>query len=64
MRFSCLLVIPPYGLNVLRIQIKILSWMTRTALELIGQSGFGYSFDDFTEDSTRSAYAVSVKQYM
>ena len=60
-----LLIVPLYGLNVLRrIQIEILSWMTRTALELIGQSGFGYSFDDFTEDSTRSVYAVSIKQYM
>ena len=48
---------------MLRIQIEILSWMTRTALELIGQSGFGYSFDDLAEDSVPSPYAVSVKKF-
>ncbi|KAF8198596.1 cytochrome P450 [Pholiota molesta] len=32
-------------------EIEVLLWMTRTALELIGQSGLGYSFDGLTEDS-------------
>ena len=48
---------------MLRIQIEILSWMTRTALELIGQSGFGYSFDNLAEGSVPSPYAVSVKKF-
>ena len=30
--------------------IDILGWMGRTALELIGQGGLGYSFDPLTED--------------
>ncbi|PPQ74552.1 hypothetical protein CVT24_004346 [Panaeolus cyanescens] len=31
-------------------EIDMLSWMGRTALELIGQSGFGHSFDDLTDN--------------
>ena len=30
--------------------VNILGWMGRTALELIGQGGLGYSFDPLTED--------------
>ncbi len=45
-------------------QIELLSWMTRTALELIGQSGFGYSFDSMTETSVPHLYALSVKRYV
>ncbi|KAG2007200.1 cytochrome p450 [Coprinopsis cinerea AmutBmut pab1-1] len=41
--------------------IDILAWMTRTALELIGQSGLGYSFDPMTEDGEEHPYSVSVK---
>ncbi|KAF6748132.1 cytochrome P450 [Ephemerocybe angulata] len=41
--------------------IDILSWMTRTALELIGQSGFGYSFDSLKPDSTQHPFGVSLK---
>jgi hypothetical protein len=44
-------------------QIDVLSWVSRTALELIGQSGFGYSFDDLTEDAVPHAYAVVVNQF-
>lgn len=37
--------------------------MGRTALELISQSGFGYSFDDLAEeDYTESSYSVALKQ--
>ncbi|EIN13011.1 cytochrome P450 [Punctularia strigosozonata HHB-11173 SS5] len=31
-------------------EIDILTWMTRTALELIGQAGLGYSFDPLTHE--------------
>lgn len=27
--------------------IDMLEWISRTALEVIGQTGLGYSFDDF-----------------
>ncbi|KAI0760472.1 cytochrome P450 [Fomes fomentarius] len=33
------------------VEIDMLSWMGRTALELIGQAGLGYSFDSLTADS-------------
>ncbi|KAF5360936.1 hypothetical protein D9756_005075 [Leucocoprinus leucothites] len=47
-------------------EIDILHWMTRTALELIGQSGMGYSFDSLkneagSEDS--HSYSRSVKRF-
>ncbi|CCM01001.1 uncharacterized protein FIBRA_03049 [Fibroporia radiculosa] len=32
-------------------EIDMLSWMGRTALELIGQGGLGYSFDPLTEEA-------------
>lgn len=35
--------------------------MTRTALELIGQSGLGYSFDPLTEDGKEHRFSVSAK---
>ncbi|KAH9481363.1 Cytochrome P450 monooxygenase 91 [Psilocybe cubensis] len=34
-------------------EVDIADWMTRLALELIGQSGLGYSFDALTEDAVR-----------
>ncbi|KDR76351.1 hypothetical protein GALMADRAFT_67729, partial [Galerina marginata CBS 339.88] len=43
-------------------EIDLLFWMTRTALELIGQSGLGYSFDPLTEDGVPHPYSTSVKQ--
>ncbi|KAJ3541618.1 hypothetical protein NMY22_g3820 [Coprinellus aureogranulatus] len=41
--------------------IDVLEWMTRTALELIGQSGFGYSFDDLEPDGQQHPFALSLK---
>ncbi|KAF8962739.1 cytochrome P450 [Flammula alnicola] len=43
-------------------EIDVLSWMTRTALELIGQSGLGYSFDSLTEGGIPHPYSTSTKQ--
>ena len=33
-------------------EIDMLAWMSRTALELMGQAGLGYSFDPLEMDST------------
>lgn len=33
-------------------ELDMLGWMGRTALELIGQGGLGYSFDPLVEDRT------------
>ncbi|KAF9479975.1 cytochrome P450 [Pholiota conissans] len=43
-------------------QEVIMTWMTRTALELIGQSGLGYSFDPLTEDGKQHPYSKAAKQ--
>ncbi|KAJ2919733.1 hypothetical protein MD484_g701, partial [Candolleomyces efflorescens] len=45
-------------------EIDMLGWMTRTALELIGQSGLGYTFDPLTEDGQEHPFATSVKDLM
>lgn len=44
-------------------EVNVLNWMTRTALELIGQGGLGYSFDPLTEDK-RNPFADALKQFM
>ncbi|KAJ7584809.1 cytochrome P450 [Mycena floridula] len=43
-------------------EIDMFHWMSRTALELIGQSGLGHSFDALTVDAQPSAYAVTIKE--
>ncbi|KIJ98230.1 hypothetical protein K443DRAFT_104277 [Laccaria amethystina LaAM-08-1] len=45
-------------------EIDLLSWMTRTALEMVGQCGYGYSFDSLAADATPHPYSVSVKELM
>lgn len=35
-------------------ELDVLGWMGRTALELIGQGGLGYSFDPLVEDASES----------
>ncbi|KAF8957107.1 cytochrome P450 [Flammula alnicola] len=42
-------------------EIEVMNWMTRTALELIGQSGLGYSFDPLTEDAVPHPFSEAVK---
>ncbi|KAF6760456.1 cytochrome P450 [Ephemerocybe angulata] len=44
--------------------VEMHNWMTRTALELIGQSGLGYSFDPLTEGGTEHPYSISVKSFV
>ncbi|TRM60984.1 cytochrome P450 [Schizophyllum amplum] len=43
-------------------ELDMLHWMGRTALELIGRSGLGYSFDSLTPDEPAHPYAASVKE--
>jgi hypothetical protein len=43
-------------------EVDILRWMSRTALELIGQSGMGYSFDKLVDDQDDHPYSKSVKK--
>ena len=35
------------------VELDMLQWMSRTALELVGQGGMGYSFDSLTETPER-----------
>ncbi|KAJ6544798.1 cytochrome P450 [Mycena vulgaris] len=42
-------------------EVNMLLWISRTALELVGQAGLGHSFDTLTDDEV-SAYVKSVKQ--
>ncbi|KAF9565111.1 cytochrome P450 [Agrocybe pediades] len=43
-------------------EVDVASWMSRTALELIAQSGIGYSFDELTEEHAPHEYAIAYKQ--
>ncbi|KAL0567219.1 hypothetical protein V5O48_014777 [Marasmius crinis-equi] len=43
-------------------EIDILSWSSRTALELIGQAGLGYSFDPLTDEQHAHPYAAAIKE--
>ncbi len=43
--------------------IDMNSWMARTTLEILGQAGLGYSFDNFLEDST-DPFGESLKMFL
>ncbi|PIL32261.1 cytochrome P450 [Ganoderma sinense ZZ0214-1] len=43
-------------------ELDMLSWMGRTTLEIIGQAGFGHTFDDFTSDAP-GEFATAVKSF-
>ncbi|EAU83493.2 cytochrome P450 [Coprinopsis cinerea okayama7 len=45
-------------------EIDIASWMTRTALELIGQSGLGTSFDSLEPDASEHPFATTLKNLL
>ena len=45
-------------------QVDIMSWMTRVALESIGQGGLGYSFESFESDNYNNIYANAIKQIL
>ncbi|PIL27739.1 cytochrome P450 [Ganoderma sinense ZZ0214-1] len=42
--------------------VDVNGWMARTTLEMLGQAGLGYSFDNFVEDSS-DAYGESLKNF-
>jgi cytochrome P450 len=42
-------------------EIDLLAWMARCALELIGQSGFGYSFDNMVDDEPKHKYSKMIQ---
>ncbi|KJA27942.1 hypothetical protein HYPSUDRAFT_34176 [Hypholoma sublateritium FD-334 SS-4] len=42
-------------------EIEVVAWMTRTALELVCQSGLGHSFDTLEDDTAPHPYAAAVK---
>jgi hypothetical protein len=44
-----------------KIQIDVVDWISRGALEAIGKSGFGYSFDSLDEPGQSHPYATAVK---
>ncbi|THH11078.1 hypothetical protein EW146_g8172 [Bondarzewia mesenterica] len=44
-------------------EVDMMDWMTRAALELIGQAGLGYSFDTL-DDRVENAYANAVKTFL
>ena len=44
-------------------EVDMLNWMSRAALELIGQGGLGYSFDPLTEDRM-DEFANAVKEFL
>lgn len=43
-------------------EIDVMHWITRTALELIMQSGLGYSIDSLADNSDLHPYSVAAKQ--
>ncbi|KAF8889934.1 cytochrome P450 [Infundibulicybe gibba] len=45
-------------------EIDLLHWMTRTALELVGTSGLGVSFDQLSLEADPHPYSRSVKNFV
>lgn len=44
------------------VELDMLNWMGRTALELIGQSGLGYSFDPLVAESS-DEFLTTIKAF-
>ena len=44
-------------------EVDMLDWMSRTALEYIGQGGLGYSFDSFNQRSI-DQYTAAIKDLL
>ncbi|KAF5342999.1 hypothetical protein D9758_013703 [Tetrapyrgos nigripes] len=42
-------------------EVEMLSWASRTAFELIGQAGLGYSFDTLTDEANAHPYTKVMK---
>ena len=46
------------------VEMDMLTWMGRTALELVGQAGLGWSFDPLVEDTVENNLGTAVKSFM
>ena len=44
-------------------EVDMLSWMGRTTLEIIGQVGFGHTFDDFASNEP-DEFRTAVKSFL
>lgn len=44
--------------------MDVLHWMSRTALEIIGQAGIGYSFDRVVKDEEADPFAEAAQTYL
>ncbi|KAI0764581.1 cytochrome P450 [Trametes elegans] len=44
--------------------LDVLQWMSRTALEIIGQAGMGHSFDSLTADNATDPFTDAAKDYL
>ncbi|EIM88079.1 cytochrome P450 [Stereum hirsutum FP-91666 SS1] len=44
------------------VEVDMLSWLTRTALEMIGQAGVGQTLDSLAIEETSSAYGTAIKE--
>ena len=44
-------------------EIDMLTWMGRTALELVGQGGLGYSFDPLVAN-THNDFGEAIKTFL
>ncbi|KAG6847206.1 hypothetical protein H0H93_009509 [Arthromyces matolae] len=44
-------------------EVDLLHWMGRAALEMIGQSGFGYSFDPLVEGARQHSFCEAAKSF-
>ncbi|EKM49764.1 uncharacterized protein PHACADRAFT_265422 [Phanerochaete carnosa HHB-10118-sp] len=44
-------------------EVNVMEWMCRTALELIGQGGLGYSFDSLVANSTNE-FGIALKEFI
>lgn len=45
-------------------EVDVLNWITRVALEVIGQGGLGYSFDALNLNSANSRYVKAAKMLL
>ncbi len=44
-------------------EVDVNGWMGRTTLEMLGQAGLGYSFENFVEDSS-DAFGEAIKMFL
>jgi len=44
-------------------ELDMLHWLSRVALEYIGQGGLGYSFEDFDDNGSPNEYTRAVKEF-